>query len=118
MNNNTVELKPSKKGDTPTFLFAFKNPSPDFDWTGITLDCVMTDVQAPTTNTGAAAIRLDRPLEPTSTGAEYPFLLTVEEANKLVVGNTYHIEAQLKQDGTIVVTPVTARIKITQDYIV
>ena len=117
-NNNTVDLKPFKKGDTPTFQLFFKNPSPDFNWAGITIDVAMTDVQAPTTNAGAAAIRLGQSLQVGNGGVFYDFLLTVAESKALEVGAQYFVEGQLKQGTDIVVTPVTAKVKILQDYIV
>ena len=114
---NTVTLNSFKLGDTPTFSFQFTNPYIGFDWSVITLDGAMTDVVAPVDNTGAAAVRLTQSLITNSTGAYYNFTLTPTESNALTAGATYNVEVQLKQGGISVVTPVTAKVKVLQDYV-
>jgi hypothetical protein len=116
--NTTVTLNPFKRGDTPTFRFEFSNPYTGFDWSGITADCAMTDIENPNDNTGAAATRLNQPLQTSSTGAYYEFTLTIVESKALAVETQYKVEIQLKQGTTVVVTPVTANVKVLQDYII
>jgi hydrogenase maturation factor HypF (carbamoyltransferase family) len=78
----------------------------------------LTDVQAPADNSGADAVRLNQPLQTNANGAYYEFTLTIAESKSLTVGATYMAEVQLKQSGTVVVTPVTGKTKVLQDYIV
>lgn len=116
--NQVVTLDPFKRGDTPTFRFSYSNPYAGFDWSGVTLDAAMTDVSAPSDNTGAAAVRLNQTLTPDAQGAYYEFTLTTTESNALSVGTTYNVECQLKQGGTSVATPATAKVKVLQDYVI
>ena len=115
----TITVNDFKRGDTPTFRFNFSDPYEGFDWTGITVDCAMTDVQAPEDNTGAAAVRLNQTITVGVDGvAYYEMTLTVTESKALDPGATYVVEAQLKQGGTLVVTPLTVKVKVVQDYII
>lgn len=116
--NVTVNLSPFKRGDTPTFRFQYSNPYAGFDWTSITLDAAMTDVEAPQNNTAAAAVRTDQVLTTDSQGAYYDFTITILESKALTVGANYNVECQLKQSGVSVATPATAKVKILQDYVV
>lgn len=116
--NQTVSLDPFKRGDTPTFRFAFTNPYVGFDWTTVTLDGAMTNVLQPADNTGAAATRLAQTLTVDATGAHFDFTLTIAESKALTVGAKYNVECQLKQAGTSVATPATATVKVLQDFII
>lgn len=116
--NQIVTLDPFKRGDTPTFRFTFSNPYAGFDWSGITLDGAMTSIQAPDDNTGAAAVRLNQSLTTNATGAYYQFTLTIAESKALTIGAQYTVECQLKQGGTTVATPATAKVKVLQDYVI
>ena len=116
--NQTVALDPFKRGDTPTFRFSFSNPYVGFDWTTVTLDGAMTSVIAPADNTGAAAIRTSQTLVTDAQGAHYDFTLTIAESKALTVSSQYNVECQLKQSGTSVSTPVTAKVKVLQDYVI
>lgn len=114
----TITLPDFKRGDTPTFRFNFTDPYVGFDWSAITLDCALTDETAPTTNAGANAIRLNQTLQTDADGAYYEFTLTVAESKALTPGGSYMAECQLKQGSTSVATPVTAKVKVLQDYII
>jgi hypothetical protein len=116
-SNTVITLNPFKRGDTPNFYFAFTNPYDGFDWSGVTVDAAMTAVVAPTDNTGAAATRIGQPLVTDANGAHFEFILTPTESNALVIGN-YVVEVQLKESGTQVATPVTAKVKVLQDYVI
>lgn len=115
--NKTVTVDPFKRGDTPTFRFSFTNPYAGFDWSLITLDAAMTDVQSPSDNTGAAVLRTNQTLTTDTDGAHYDFTPTITESKALSVTD-YRIEAQLKQGGTTVATPATVKVKVLQDYII
>jgi len=115
--NTTVSVDSFKRGDTPTFRFSFSNPYAGFDWSGVTLDAAMTNIEAPENNLGAAVLRLNASLTTDSQGAHYDFTPTIVESKALIVGD-YKIEAQLKQGGTTVATPVTVKVKVLQDYVI
>lgn len=115
--STVISVESFKRGDTPTFRFSFSNPYAGFDWSGISLDGAMTNVQAPSDNTGAAALRSNQALVTDSNGAHYDFTLTVVESKALIVGD-YKVEVQLKQGTTTVTTPVTVKVKVLQDYII
>lgn len=111
---------PFKRGDTACFIYKFNPPYANFDWSDVTVDCALTNIDAPTSNTGAAATRLDRALEVDSANvASYGFQLTFAESKTLVPGATYKDECQLKQSGSLyVTTPITGQTKILQDYVI
>lgn len=116
MANQEVKLESFKRGDTPTFRFDFTDPSSGYNWSGVTIDCVMTNVEAPANNSGAAATRIGQVLTEESGSAYFDFTLTASESNALEAGSEYKVEAQLKESGTTVLTPVTAKVKVLQDY--
>lgn len=113
-----VKLDSFKRGDTPTFRFGFSDPYPEYDWSGTTIDCTLTSVITPNDNAGAAALRLAQALTDDPNGVHYAFTLTVIESKALTVGATYKVEAQLKQGSDMVATPVTATVKVIQDYVI
>ena len=117
-NNVVVSLDPFKRGDTANFRFQFSNPYIGFDWTSITLDGAMTTIDAPSDNTGAAAVRVGQTLVTDAQGAHYDFSLTVTESKSLIVDSQYNVECQLKQGATSVATPATGRVKVIQDYVI
>jgi len=116
-NNILVELDPFKRGDTANFQFSFSNPYVGFNWSTVTLDGAMTDVSAPTDNTGAGAVRLNQVLTTNAQGAYYNFTLTPTESKALDIA-TYKVECQIKQGGIAVATPTTAKVQVLQDYVV
>lgn len=108
-----------KRGDTAAFNYQFSEPSPGFDWSTITLDCALTDVNAPNDNSGAAAIRTAQTVTVnTDNSAYYIFQLTPAESNALIPGATYIDECQLKQGTSYVSTAVSGKTKIAQDYVI
>lgn len=108
-----------KRGDTAAFNYTFTEPYAGFNWSGVTIDCALTDVDAPTNNSGAAAVRLSQTLTVNAdNSAYYVFQLTPAESAALVPGTTYIDECQLKQGTTGVSTPVTGQTTIAQDYII
>lgn len=115
-----VKLESFKKGDTPIFGFEFDPEDTTFDWTGYTIDCALTSVEAPTDNSGAGASRIGQPLVvDASKVATYDFQLTELESKALAADGEYRIEAQLKDAGSVNVgTPITGKIKVEQDYII
>jgi len=115
-----IKRDPFKRGDTVTFAYVFTQPYVGYSWTGVTIDCALTAVDAPTNNTGAAAVRTAQSLTvDVDNTATYLFQLTAAESNALVPGTTYKDECQLKESsGTYVTTPITGETKIVQDYII
>lgn len=109
-----------KRGDTACFVYEFTEPYDGFDWSGVTIDCALTAVEAPSTNTGAAAVRTGESLTVDADNvASYHFQLTAAESNALVAGTAYKDECQLKESsGTYVTTPITGQTTIAQDYII
>jgi hypothetical protein len=108
------------RGDTATFGFRFTQPYVGYDWSNVKLDTAMTNVSSPNDNNGAAAIRLNQSLTvDSSNNAYYGFQLTAIESKALTPGETYKVQAQLKENsGTNVVTPITGEVEIAQDYII
>lgn len=117
MANTIKQLESFKRGDTPTFRFEFTSPYDGFDWTTITVDAAFTAVEFPTNNSGAAALRLDQPVVEFPTGAYFEFTLTPTESNALKTETEYKVEAKLKSES-VVVTPVTCKVRVLQDYII
>lgn len=114
-----IKRDPFKRGDTVAFLYQFDPPYAGFDWTTVQLDCALTDIQAPTDNTGAAALRQNQALTVNSdNSAYYVFQLTHTESLTLTPAATYQDECQLKQSGTNYITPVQGQTTISQDYII
>lgn len=117
--NNSIQFKPMKRGDTPTFLFRYSAPSVGFDWSTVLADFAMTDVSAPNNNDGAGVLRIDVVL---TTDADNRATLlvtpTILESKALTPSTKYFVEAQLKQSGTLVTTPITGTIKVLQDYVI
>ena len=111
-----IKYKPFKRGDTASFEFVFTAPVAGYDWTGATIDCVLTKEATPSSNAGAAAIRTAGALTITGDTAKYVFQLTEAESKSLVPGN-YSIEVQLRQ-GTNVATVLTGTVKVMQDYVI
>lgn len=116
----TINRGQLKRGDTACFVYRFTAPSAEYSWGNTTISCALTDVLAPSDNTGAVATRLNQILtvDSADNSASYTFQLTIAEANTLVVGATYKDECQLKQDGAYVTTPVTGSVQIVQDYVI
>lgn len=119
MANKKITYDPFKRGDTPVFQFVYSPPSVGFDWTGITVDIAMTDVEDPLNNSGAAVYRPDlTPSIDAGNNATVSLQPTVVESKALTPGASYKVEAQLKQGGDNVTTPVTGTVKILQDYVI
>lgn len=113
-----ITRQPFKRGDTACFLYNFTAPSTGYDWSGVTVDCALTSQDAPSDNTGAAAIRTSQPLTVNADGsASYSFQLTVTESKALVPGTSYIDECQLKQ-GVYATTAVTGKTTVAQDYVI
>ena len=107
------------RGDTAAITYKFTEPYSGVDWSGITVDCTLTSVTAPTDNSGAAAIRTAQAVTVNSdNSAYYTFQLTIAESNALVPGTTYIDQCQLKQSGLYVSTAVTGQTKIAQDFVI
>lgn len=119
MANKTITYDPFKRGDTPVFLFVYSPPIVGFDWTGITVDLAMTDVEDPLNNAGAAVYRANQTLSiDASNNASVSMQPTVAESKALSPDTNYKVEAQLKSGGDNVTTPVTGTVKILQDYVI
>ncbi len=114
-----IKRDPFKRGDTANFVYVFTEPYDGFDWSTVTIDCSLTAVEAPSDNSGAAAVRTGQALSVDSDNtASYSFQLTEAESEALVPGTTYYDECQLKQSGTYVATPITGKTTIKQDYVI
>jgi hypothetical protein len=120
MATQVITYDPFKRGDTAAFTFEFTEPYEGFDWSTVTIDSSMTAVEAPSDNSGAAAIRLNQSLTTdASNTASYTLQLSVSESKSLVPDSTYNVEAQLKESsGTFVTTPITGQVTIVQDYVI
>lgn len=117
--NNSVQFKAMKRGDTPTFMFRYSAPFVGFDWSTVLADFAMTDVNAPNDNTGAGVLRTNVVLTTDSDNkATLTVTPTIAESKALTPSTKYFVEAQLKQSGTLVTTPITGTIKVLQDYII
>src|SRR5882672_9713254 len=113
MANKNVKYDAFKRGDTPVFEFVYTPPTVGFDWTGITVDLAITDVEDPLNNTGAAVYRSNvTPTIDASNQAHVSIQPTVIESKALTPDTNYKVEAQLKQGGTNVTTPVTGTVKV------
>lgn len=117
--SNSVQYPNMKRGDTPTFTYVFTQPYAGFDWSTVLLDFAMTNVADPSDNTGAAVLRTGVTLSVDANNkATATVLPTVTESKATTPGATYHVEVQLKQGTTIVMTPITGTLKVLQDYVI
>lgn len=115
-----IKYDPFKRGDTPMFAFVLKPPIVGWDWIGIIADCAITNVAAPSDNTGAGVLRLNQMLtvNPDNT-ASFNVQPTVAESKALTAGATYNVEVQLKSDSdTHVATASTGTVLVLQDYVI
>lgn len=114
-----IKYASMKRGDTPVFGFQFLKPYDGFNWSVVTADIAMTAEAAPTTNAGAAMLRIGQGLTVDSEGnATVTAQPTPTESQALKPGIEYTVEVQLKQGTTNVTTPVTGKIKVEQDFII
>lgn len=114
-----IKRDPFKRGDTVCFQYLFDPPFAGYNWALVVLDCTFTNVTAPTSNTGAAAVRTNVSLTVNTDGsAYYLFQLTHAESLTLIPGATYNDECQLKESGTNYLTPIQGQTVITQDYVI
>lgn len=110
---------PFKRGDTACFAYVFTEPYAGFDWSGVTIDCAFTRIQAPNDNTGAAAVRTAQTLTVDGDNtATYLFQLTKVESAALVPGGVYKDECQLKEGASYLTTPVTGQTTVEQDFVI
>jgi hypothetical protein len=117
--STSIQYNSMKRGDTPAFTYVFSAPYTGFDWTTVLADFAMTNVAAPTDNTGAGVLRTNLTLSTdTSNRATVAVTPTVAESKALTPGSNYEVEIQLKQGSTVVTTPITGKIKVVQDYII
>lgn len=114
-----IKRDPFKRGDTVGFMYLFQPPFVGYSWSAVQISCALTDVAAPTDNSGAAATRLNQALTVNSDGsAQFLFQLTHAESLALTPGATYQDECQLIESGTNYLTPIQGQSVVTQDYII
>lgn len=119
MSLKIIKRDSFKRGDTASFVYQFTQPYAGFNWSAVTIDCVLTATDAPNDNSSAAITRLGQALTVDSSNtASYTFQLTPAESKALIPGITYIDECQLKQGTSYVTTPVTGQTKIAQDYVI
>lgn len=116
----TITYKESfKRGDTPVFVFKFLAPYDGFNWSVVTADIAMTADAAPTSNASAAVLRLGQSLTVNAdNNATVTMQPTPEESRALTPGINYTVEAQLKQGMANIVTPITGKVKVDQDFVI
>lgn len=120
MASRPIKRDSFKRGDTANFTYEFTAPYVGYNWSNVLVDCTFTSVDAPSDNTGAAAVRTGQALSVDANNiASYSFQLTAAESNALIPDTTYKDECQLKESsGLYVTTPVTGQTKVEQDYVI
>lgn len=115
---NIIQRQPFKRGDTVIFRYVFQPPYNGYSWSGVTIDCALTNVPNPKDNAGALAVRIGQSLSIDQDNvASYDFALTEAESKGLKPGAKYYDECQLRQ-GDRVVTPITGVSIVEQDYVI